>query len=608
MKKKLLALSVLAAVSSQANAFQFDTGDDWAIRWDTTFKGNIMARTEKPDDQVVTPKSAHTGTGWWLADDGDLAVDRSGMGLVSTRLDILTEMDVVYKGDFGFRISAAGWYDPMYGDDSDHPRNRIRTWGQPSVSPGEYNDEAEKWHYLGAEVLDAFVFANFNIGDIFANLRAGRHTIYWGNSLLAVGAINGFGGSMAPLDFNKGLAVPGSEAKELFLPTGKVSTVIQLTDNLTLNAYYNWEHRRYRLPESGTFWAPITGLTAGSEFTVFPPPGIGEFVPTQAFRPGYRGHRDEDDAGDWGINFQYYIEPWALETSFIYINYVDKNLHGVQAGADFNVAFPLFTGAPIDQIPFYESPADWDDGAKIIGHGYWNFKNDIDLWGVSFAKEIAGISFGLDVVYRGDTGLAQGLGNALQRMYNVPVPAEGAIEGLGFAIIPTVPGKTGFESLFAADSDNFQGPVGDVWSVVINGLGLLSDNGFWEGGSWILEGTFAMLDSCNENCYQMDVRVSEDRVVSHVAGVFRPTWYQVFPGTDLTVPMSLSYVIDGEKSPFTFGGDEEGGTFSIGAELLVNQAWTIRTDYNHRFGPVMAGIGGLLKDRDNVSLTIKRTF
>ncbi len=39
MKKKLLALSVLAAISSQANAFEFDMGDsDWSIRWDNTFK------------------------------------------------------------------------------------------------------------------------------------------------------------------------------------------------------------------------------------------------------------------------------------------------------------------------------------------------------------------------------------------------------------------------------------------------------------------------------------------------------------------------------------------------------------------------------------------
>ena len=42
MKKKLLAMSVLAAIGTQANAFQFDTGDDWQIRWDNTFKVNAM--------------------------------------------------------------------------------------------------------------------------------------------------------------------------------------------------------------------------------------------------------------------------------------------------------------------------------------------------------------------------------------------------------------------------------------------------------------------------------------------------------------------------------------------------------------------------------------
>ncbi len=46
MKKKALALSVLAAVSSQAGAFQFDTGDDWNIRWDNQLKGNLMSRLD----------------------------------------------------------------------------------------------------------------------------------------------------------------------------------------------------------------------------------------------------------------------------------------------------------------------------------------------------------------------------------------------------------------------------------------------------------------------------------------------------------------------------------------------------------------------------------
>ncbi len=150
--------------------------------------------------------------------------------------------------------------------------------------------------------------------------------------------------------------------------------------------------------------------------------------------------------------------------------------------------------------------------------------------------------------------------------------------------------------------------MGDIWTVVFNGVGLLQDNGFWEGGSYIFEFTAAMLSDCTDHCQLLDVRVKEDDVFSTIGLVFRPQWYQVFPGTDLTIPMSLSYALTKEKSPFTFGGDQERGSASIGAELLVNQQYTVGLRYNAFFGPVNAGIGGLLKDRDNVSFTIKRTF
>ena len=109
MKKKLLAMSVVAAISSQANAFQFDTPDDFQIRWDNTFKFNAMSRLNKADDQVT-----ERANGYWLADDSDLSVDRGGLGLVSTRFDVLSELDVIWKDNFGFRISGSGWYDPQY--------------------------------------------------------------------------------------------------------------------------------------------------------------------------------------------------------------------------------------------------------------------------------------------------------------------------------------------------------------------------------------------------------------------------------------------------------------------------------------------------------------
>ena len=40
------------------------------------------------------------------------------------------------------------------------------------------------------EFLDAFVFANFDAGDVPVNVKAGQHTVYWGDSLLLGGAIH----------------------------------------------------------------------------------------------------------------------------------------------------------------------------------------------------------------------------------------------------------------------------------------------------------------------------------------------------------------------------------------------------------------------------------
>ena len=568
MKKKLLAMSVLAAISSQANAFQFDTGDDWQIRWDNTFKANVMARVAQQDDDVITPQA---GASWNLADDADLSVDRSGGGLVSTRIDVISEMDVIWKDDFGFRVSGSGWYDPQYeNSNNDHPGDRDQTWASPSAKVGDYNHEAQDLHYRGGELLDAFVFANFDIGDTALGVRAGRHTIYWGNGLLTNGALHGFGGSMAPIDFNKALSVPGSEAKELFMPSGKVSSTFQLTDNLTFNAYYGFEHVHYRLPEDGTYWSPAEALSENSEFAAVVPAAENGGI-----RAGFKPRGYSDETGDYGVNVQYFFESLGLEMSVIYINHTDMNINGLVGSI----------GSP-------GTPRPGDDGegdallaanAAAIGESKWIFKEDISVYGLSFAKEIAGVSVGVDLVRREDQALAPQLEAAF-----------------------TVGGGRDITSF---NGDDYPGVVGDTYHVNINGLGLLNgDKGLWDGGTWILEATFSMLDSCNENCELLDVRVSEDRVISQVAGIFVPTWYQVRPGWDMSIPMAVNYTIDGEKAPYSFGGDEEAGSASIGVRVDIDQLWKVDLAYNVRYGPVLAGIGGLLKDRDNVSLTVKRTW
>lgn len=624
MKKKLLALSALTVITSQANAFRFDTNEDWNIRWDNTVKLNIISRLNEIEDQVVDRNGAY-----WLADDATLSQDRSSLGLVSTRFDVLSELDVIWKNDFGFRVSGSGWYDPQYEEgENDHPSDRNFTWASPSADVGDYNHEAEDLHYAGGELLDAFVFGNFDIGETAIGFRAGRHTIYWGNSLLGTGALVSIGNAMAPLDFAKALSVPGSEAKELFMPTNKISTVMQFTDNLTFNAYYSLEHGRNRYPETGTFFSPVEGLTEDTEFITFPPLPRGTYSSPQ--RIGYRQRNDQTESEAWGVNFQYYIEPWDLEASFIYLNYVDPGINTVLAATDFgqfsavqaaagseffqgllNSWNATCNGVPELGIDPYNCPnapfTMGDDGTAVVtGQARWLFKEDNDLWGISLAKEIAGISFGLDMVYRPDTPVSIDLGQALTRFMNTPdSPLFPSCEELAAAIgfLGCVEGD--FNSY---DSDNWLGVTGDVWTLIFNGVGLLQENGIWEGGSYIFEITQQYLDKCTENCQLLDTDIKEDRVVTTLAGIFRPTWYQVWPGTDLTVPVSFSYTPDGDQSPITSGGDEERGNASIGAEFLIDQKWTVRAQYNAFFGPVNAGLGGSLKDRDNLSFTVKRTF
>jgi hypothetical protein len=144
--------------------------------------------------------------------------------------------------------------------------------------------------------------------------------------------------------------------------------------------------------------------------------------------------------------------------------------------------------------------------------------------------------------------------------------------------------------------------------VVANALGFLNDNGLWQGGSYIVETTVAWLDDVDQHEELLSKDVHEGTPVIGIGASFNPQYFQVFPGTDLTIPLSVSYTISGDASPMALSGNEGVGNASVGAEFLVNQAWTISAKYNIFFGSSDNGIGGLLKDRDNVALTIKRTF
>lgn len=578
MKKKVLAMSVLAAVSSQAGAFQFDTGEDWAIRWDNTLKANVAARTNEAKNRVVNPAQFPNAR---LFDDADYSVNRKNGGISSSRFDILTELDVIWKDNFGFRVSAAGWYDAAY-ENSDNPQKGTLpntglpydySWAGLSYKPGEYSNEAEELSLLGGELLDAFAFGNWEFGNQALGVRAGRHTIYWGQSVFGTGAITGIAGSMAAIDQSKALSVPGTEVREIFLPSTKVSSVWQLNDNLSLSGYYEFEHLVHRFPETGTFWSPSEILTQNSQLAVL----VAGSATSQ--RLGYKVKDDKiQDSGEFGFNVGYTIDALNLETQWVYIRGSDRLLSGVYGSNG---------GLDPEKVAQWAKP--WDEGgsnARVIGEWGWVYRKDVETFGLSLAKEMFEISWGMDVVFRQNTGLNPNF-----------VPS----------FTGRVPGSTPAD--YSPDPDDFPGPTGDVWGVVINGIGFLNgDWGLWQGGTYAVEYTASWLDDFKDNEAFANPNIHKGRVTTQIGASFSPTWFQVFPGWDLKIPMAVSYGIDGEQPPQSSVNQEELGNASIALDFTIDEQWNLAARYSTYFGPVANGLAGGLNDRETVSLTVKRTF
>ncbi len=602
--KLALAAAALITLSTGVGAFELETGEDWSVRWDNQIRFNIASRMAKVDDDV------RFGAFQLLSEDPTLSYTRNK--LISARFDLLSELDVIYKDTVGFRVSGAAWYDFVYANGMDQPDAISAHWSNPSVPVGELNGPAKDLHERGGELLDAFAFFNFDIGDAAASVRAGRHTIYWGQSLLLTGAVHSVGGSMNPIDALKGFSVPGSEAKELFRPTNKLSTVVQMTDNLTVSAYYGFEWENYRLPIGTTYFSPADGLTEDTEIVHLAAPDLtGDGIPDLGI--GLEMRADEHpEEGEFGINFEYYFEESGLEASVYYLNYHSKVQDGLIGAihADQGLAVGLFDGqlaaagftqAQIDGLKagFGAPPTPIAANQIAIGDVKWAYKEDIDLFGLSLSKEIGGISVGMDLTHRRDAPIRLALASALQRFDRIPppfVPLLGA--GIDFAVA----NETTYNDYFT---------TGNTWHLVVNGLGLLSDNGIWDGGSFVVEATISMLDKLKARPELVNVTdridVNEGDLVTHLAVNFSPTWYQVRPGVDMTIRASVGMGISG-NSPNAFGGDDGVGSGALGAEFLVNQKWTADIRYNFFFGDYNNGIAGLWKDRDNISLTFKRTF
>ncbi len=540
------AAAMLGACGS-VDAFEIKTGnEDVLINWDNTLRYTLAQRLKGQSKDIVNSANNNDG-------------DRNfNVGLVSSRLDLLTEADVVYKKDYGVRLSGAAWYDPIYRDKldgSNNPTSNHFTNGIPS--PGLNSYTRDRFGGVDAELLDAFAFAKFNFGDVPLTVRAGRHTIYWGEAFFPAAGANSISYGQSPLDLAKALAMPGVELKEIFRPLNQVSFQVQPNKELTIAGQYYLQWESNIFPEGGSYLGMVDALLNSGESAYLP------YGPIKN-----AGDRTPKQARDWGLKVAYSPEALNATFGFYYRNYSDKM---PQVVADIG-AYP---GVPVN----------------VPTNFHFDYKSNIDLYGISFAKNILGVSVGSEMSYRRNTPLSS--------QWLMP-----------------------------------EGARGDTMHAVLNFLALLPKTPVFDSGSAILEFAYGRLDRVTThpeaftgfggaNGVGLDHATRDN---STVTVNLVPEWKQVLPGVDLAMPLNFSMGMHG-NSAVALGGAKDSGSYSVGLSCDLYAKYKLDLTYASFFGLVHPDANGqvappgnaasgqgagdpiaLLRDRDLLSMTLKASF
>lgn len=362
------ALLTACVVSTPAFAYSFKVGDvDVTI--DSSISVGASWRTEGNSSDSLP-----------IAEGGKLHTSNYDNGLhnwdsgdtISKVFKGVHDLELRYK-DFGAFVRGRYWYDFELKDEQSQRRY-------------ELSDKALDDAAAGVELLDAFVWANFDLpgfGDgetIPTTLRYGRQVVSWGESTFIQHGIN----TINPVDVSA-FRKPGAQLKEALLPVEMLYGSFGLTNDLSLELFYKskWEKNRidgcntffqtidYAAPGCNTLDASFGFLTqeqseAGAAIPLFIPalglPNVNTHIPRAA-------DIEPDDDGQYGIALRYYAD-WlngGTELGAFYVRYhADRPMVGAY-GAD-----------PATALSTMPSHAN-------LGMQYFiEYPEGIDMYGVSF--------------------------------------------------------------------------------------------------------------------------------------------------------------------------------------------------------------------------------
>lgn len=307
------------------------------------------------------------------------------------------------------------------------------------------DDDTKEQSCADLRLLDAYVWANFDLndGNNPLSIRVGQQVVNWGESTLISHGIN-----VNPVDIDR-LKAPGAELKEAFIPVGMLWASLGLTENMTLEGFYQYQWHETRLPAAGTYFstndfAAENGYQQNVQLGFTSNPDIdlafltnslnnlmatyGQVAASQGIDPsssagqellanmylayptkvalkgkGYDGKTEPDDGGQYGLRLGMFLPEWNdTEVALYHVNYHSRR--PLISGRVSN-----FTQASIQQdlamIATTEITSDNVSDLKAFAKATNEYPEDIKLYGLSFNTSLGETAFAGEFTFREDEPL-----------------------------------------------------------------------------------------------------------------------------------------------------------------------------------------------------------
>ncbi len=250
-RKTTLALAIPLLMAAQAHGFEFSMGQLDA-QVDSQLNMGSSWRTQSAASELTQNTAGEE------ANSDDANKNYQSGDAFSQAFTGSHTLKFNYD-NYGGVVSGKYWYDSAIANNSVSHGHGATLPNDGEGGATSYDNAAGKLDdsgfddlskAQGAYLMDAYVYGEFELGEMPLDVRLGRQVLSWGESTFIPGALS----NTNPYDV-VALRRPGAELKDGLLPVSMAYANLGLTEDVSMEAFYQLEYESTQIPSCGTYFS-----------------------------------------------------------------------------------------------------------------------------------------------------------------------------------------------------------------------------------------------------------------------------------------------------------------------------------------------------------------